>query len=754
MIINKHALQISLLASAIALTGCGSSSSGSDNKDVEGPAAGRDGTPFSGLTISAKGGSSTLGEGGAGGNIEIYKTNSATDLNVVKQGNIDTSYVVPTQTPEFGTNPVTIAATQTILLVEDSELPAAGTLYMLPSKFRLFKSTGEKLVGDDSHEVTGLTINEGSTLILPANSGSTRTYLYFNNDVQNNGVITTENDSISTRVDLNLTGAAYYGAGDIILKGDTSNYYRQSGGDLTLNAYTIINSGLMNTSGANKSSENNTGNGGGNAGSISLNGIVFIETTGELRANGGHSDTDTGTNGADINLSAAAIVNTGLINSNSGSGNSQNHDSNSSEINLFAARSILNTGSISSKGADASDSGNAGKGGDIQLYLHENEEIAYNQSIINTGDLIVDGGSITGESNGSAGNGGSISIKTALPNEKANGPMVFEISGNLSANGGSSIEDDSNAGIGGQIEIANYDNPSSSAETFILGYNEINVSGGNGVYAGKAGSIDIEFEDFRDKRGGGTYMPTVSASIYNNVDLIANGGSTNAKALEAGLDPIYGSGAKGGIVSINANNYSAYLQSGAINVTNEGLINVNGGDSYNNSSRDAEDSAHGGDVLLSAAHKVTVTQPINMNGGSDLHIATTGESDEHAGSNAGALTLFSQYEQTVVNTDISANGGQGDLIGGHAGMVMANSKLAIELSGTISLNGGNTIANDADSFETEGGNAGYVTAVAESMDSQVTSVITANAGTGDNMGEEKIIYVDADCLSNNCQLDM
>jgi hypothetical protein len=744
---NKHALQISLLASAIALTGCGSSSSGSD-KDVEGPAAGRDGTAFSGLAISAKGGSSTLGEGGEGGDIEIYKTNSTTDLNVVKQGNIDTSYVVPTQTPEFGTNPVTIAATQTILLVEDSELPAAGTLYMLPGEYRLFKSTGEKLVGDDSHEVTGLTINEGSTLILPANSGSTQTYLYFNKDIQNNGVITTENDSISTRVDLNLTAAAYYGAGDINLKGDTSNYYRQSGGDLTLNAYTIINSGLINTSGANKSSENNTGNGGGNAGSIRLNGLVFIETSGELRANGGHSDSDAGTNGADINLSAAAIVNTGLINSNSGSGNSQNYNSNGSDINLFAARSILNTGNISSKGADTGDSGNAGKGGDIQLYLYENEEIAYNQSIINTGDLIVDGGSITGESNGYAGNGGNIYIKTESPDEEANGPIVFEISGNLSANGGSSVVENSDAGNGGQIEIANYDNPSSSAETFILGYNEINVSGGNGVYAGEAGSIDIEFEDFRDQRGGGTYMPTVSASIYNNVDLIANGGNTNAKALEAGLDPIYGSGADGGYVSINANNYSAYLQPGAINVTNEGLINVNGGDSYNDSSRT---SANGGNVRLSAAHNISVTQPINMNGGSDLHLATTGESDEHAGSNAGALTLLSQYEQTVVNTDISANGGQGDLQGGHAGMVMANSKLAIELSGTISLNGGNTIANDADSFETEGGNAGYVSAVAESMNSQVTSVITANAGTGDNMGDEKIIYVDADCLSDNCQ---
>lgn len=129
MIINKHALQISLLASAIALTGCGSSSSGSSGDKVPGetPDTGREGTPLSGLTISAKGGSSILGEGGNGGDIEIYKTNSKTALNIHKVGNIDTSYTLPTQTPEFGVNPVTIEVTQTILLVEDSVLPAAGT---------------------------------------------------------------------------------------------------------------------------------------------------------------------------------------------------------------------------------------------------------------------------------------------------------------------------------------------------------------------------------------------------------------------------------------------------------------------------------------------------------------------------------------------------------------------------------------------------------------------------------------------------
>ncbi|MGR6871997.1 hypothetical protein ACU6U9_06740 [Pseudomonas sp. HK3] len=750
MLFNKHSLQISLLASAIALTGCGSSSSDSD--DDKGPGEGRAGTAFSELTMSAKGGASVLGDGGNGGDIDIYKTNSATKLNIVKQGNIDTSYIVPAQTPEFGVNPVVIAATQTITLVEDGVLPEAGTLYILPGTSRLFKSSGEKLVGDETHEVTGLTVNAGATLFLPVNSSSTASRLYFNNDIQNNGVITTVNDSIESRIDLRLTAAAYYGAGAINLKGDTSNYYRQSGGDLSLSAYTIINSGLINTSGANKSSDNTTGNGGGNAGTIQLNASIFIETTGELRANGGHSDSDSGTNGADISLNAAAIVNTGMINSNSGSGNNQSYNSNGSEIQLNAAKSIVNTGIISSKGADAGDSGNAGKGGSIEIYLSENDEVAFNQSIINTGSLTVDGGSITGESDGNAGNAGNISIYTESPDERSNAPVVFEISGNLSANGGSTIEEDSNAGLGGQISIANYDNPSSSAETFIIGYNEINVSGGNGVDAGDAGSIRVDFDDFRKKlRSDARYVPTVSGSIYNNVDLIANGGNTTAVAQAAGLDPIYGSGADGGNVVLNVANYSAYLQPGAINIINEGSITVNGGNSYKSSSRS---NANGGEIRISAAHKVQVSQPLALNGGSDLHTATTGESDDHAGSNAGSLSVFSQYENVSIDTTVTANGGTGELVGGNGGFLNMTSKSAVTLNGSVSLNGGNTVANDADGFETEGGDAGYVYAVAESMDSQVNATITANSGSGDKAGEEKVIYVDADCLSNNCQLDM
>lgn len=741
----KLGFQASLLASAIALTGCGSDSDSSSNDN--GPGAGREGTAVSGLSISAKGGSSTLGRGGSGGNIDIYKTNSPANLNIVKQGNIDASYTLPAQTPEFGTNPVTITETQTIELVTDSILPGAGTLYMVPNHYRLYRSTGEGTLTSEANEVTGLTVNAGVNLFLPANNGSSSARLYFDKDIQNNGTITTVNGSIASRVDLYLYPAAYYGSGDINLKGETANQYRQSGGDIYITAYTIQNSGLFNTSGANKSSENTTGNGGGNAGVISLSAEVFIENTGELRANGGHSDSDSGTNGADITLNAMAVINTGSINSNSGTGTTSNYSSNSSDIALNAARDIINTGTISSLGANAIDSGNAGRGGDIRFYLSDNEFLALDQRIINTGDLLVTGGSITGDSSGRAGYGGYIGISKEEPDEERNAPLVFEISGNLNADGGSSIHASSYAGNGGSIDIENWDYPTSSAETFLIGYDSINTSGGNGIYAGSAGDIEILFEDYREERSG-YYMPTVSGAIYNDVDLISQGGSTIATEQPEGEPQQTGSGNDGGYVQILADNYSAYLTPGKVNVTNSGVISVNGGNSFDNSSRS---TAEGGEVYIGASHNVVIDNTINMFGGNDDHVAAAGEGSNHSGSNAGSLNVYSIYGKTNIDSAINGQGGKGDRIGGHGGFVSVNSKQTATINGSINLSGANTVESEVDGIETDGGDAGQLMVVSKSMDSKLNATLVATAGTGDATSEERIVYVDADCLSNNCQ---
>lgn len=136
MYFSNAPFKVSLLAAAIALTGCGGDSSSSSDGTDEPKDGGEVGTPVSGFTISAKGGSSELGDGGEGGFVSITKYNSASALVVQKDGEITTAYSLPAQEVDLGSNPVTLTESETVHLVhnedEDSRtLPAAGTLYML-----------------------------------------------------------------------------------------------------------------------------------------------------------------------------------------------------------------------------------------------------------------------------------------------------------------------------------------------------------------------------------------------------------------------------------------------------------------------------------------------------------------------------------------------------------------------------------------------------------------------------------------------
>ncbi|WP_396588237.1 hypothetical protein [Bermanella sp. R86510] len=740
MAFHKHCVTAGILAGALTLTGCGSSS------DSNSGSTGRSGPEFNQLSISAIGGSSVEGSGATGGNVEIFKTNSATDLKVLKQSQVDASYELAEQTAEFGINPVTIETTTTVELILASDaLPNAGELYMVENQYRLFKSDGTGTPGHESHEVTGLSINQDTTLFLPANAnGTSVTRLMFNNDIDNSGVIATVNEVEASRADLELTAAAYYGTGDITTNGEIANYYRQSGGDIEIYAHTIVNSGLINTSGANKSNENTTGNGNGNPGTIRLYGNVFVENTGELRANGGSSDTDNSTDGGDITVRALSVYNTGAINANSGSGSNDIHSLNSADVSISATHKLINTGNISVKGADSSVSDDAGRGGNIELYLGEAEEIAFSQTLINTGNLNVDGGSVSGDATGRAGYGGNILIGAYQPDEELNAARVLEVTGNLSANGGTSV--DTTAGNGGNIEFYFYDVPMSTADSLLVGYDEINVSGGNGLYAGSAGDIDITFEDYRDSFRGADFMPTLSGSIYFDTDLVANGGNTIAGSED--FETEVGSGSDGGDVLITATNYSAHLQENEIKVTAKGSINANGGQSFNDSSTT---NATGGEVVYVASHKVKVSEAISVNGGTDTHAAGNGVTSDHAGSHAGTVAFISQFGDVTVDTTITGEGGSADLTGGNGAGIFAMAKGNINLKGSYSISGGNATTNDADAFETEGGDAGKLTALSEQLNSDVSATINAEAGSGDRMGDTKIIYVDADCESENCE---
>jgi hypothetical protein len=761
--------KLSLLASAIALTGCGSSS---DDSPVD--SQGRAGAEVSSFTISAKGGASINGQGGQGGYVEILKYNSASELNIEKEGVISSSYTLPEQEPQFGTNAAILSESETVQLVyvsndvtdTSTHLPDAGKLYLIDSTmiaedvnisnenlYRLYKSDGISELGADNTEVTGLTIEEGANLILKANNGGTIN-LYFKNDIQNNGSIFTENED-DTRLNLDLMSAAYYGNGAINLSGSKVG---QSGGNLTIFAHTIKNAGEINTSGA----TDNEGGTAGSGGQIQLYANVFIENKGLLNTSGGVSAQSTGGEAGDIYIEALEVFNTASITANKGAGRSAIYNSNSADVYITAAKSLINTGDIDVLGGKAHGNGNysAGRGGDIYFNLTNSPGyISLDKALVNTGNLNVSGGSVSGDADGRGGYGGSIEILAGdeyledgdTPDENFASALStsVNISGNLSANGGSteSAEDYAYAGPGGSIEIAIYDQATSNIDSNLLGYDNINVNGGDGLDGSYGGQAYISSGDYRDERGG-SFVPALSGPIANSSDITANGGSSLATEVAANEDEESGYGRRAGYISLSIENAFAYLEPGALSLSNTGSISATGGRSFND-----DYSANGGNVSIIAPGTVTVTNSITLDGGSDEHNANTSDNSGHIGANGGNLVVISQYSNNSLDSTISANGGKGDLEGGDAGFIMLAGKTAVSADGSISLNGGNALENNADSHETDGGDAGYISLLSGAYNSAFNTTVTAEPGTGDTTGEPASIIVDADCKSDYCDIE-
>ncbi len=783
--------KVSLLAAAIALTGCGGDSSSSSSKDEvvdevvdegNGTGGGDTGTPVSGFTISANGGVSTLGNGGNGGDLYVEKYNSASALTLKKGGSVDSSYTLPAHELDLGTNPVTVTENVTVYRVHDEDeasrtLPPAGTLYMLDEDmedygpddnelevYRLYKSDGLTALGAKSTQVTGLVIETGAALILPKVHGNTVS-LYLRNDVQNNGLITTaKQPDTDSRIGLELYTAAYYGSGSIDVAGDAQTYHGQRGGQVSVYAHTIVNSGAITTSGANDGAE---GNSGGDAGDISFAANIFLENAGALTAAGGTSPSYSGGEGGDINLSALELYNSGAISANSGAGrNGYSYSSSQVDVALVALRTLINTGDISAKGAKAHGDGNynASKGGDIYLNLLPSfEDVSLDKKLVTTGNLTVDGGSTEQEATGRAGSGGNIYIQAGdeylaegdSPDEDTASALStqFVVAGNISANGGNTdqADDGSNAhaGTGGVIRIEGYDQSTSNVESGLFGYDSISLQGGVGMTGGYGGDVEILSGDMRDERGG-SYVPSLSGPLSNEIDLNVDGGSSLAQAVEVGEDEERGYGRSAGDVELLVENGFAYLQPGVLTLNNTGSVTANAGRSYTELSGN---NNHGGSLLVRAPDAVTHTANFSAVGGHDERVASGSDLNGHVGGEGGDLLVISQYAAAAVEGTVDVSGGNGQRRGGDAGIVNMFAKTALTAKGTYTLNGGNAEASAEDALSTEGGDAGFVTLMSAAYNSSLEATVTAEAGAGDLVGESKLIMVDADCESDFCNVE-
>lgn len=739
--------KVSLLATTIALTACGGSSS-SGNNSPEGLTNNNPGT----YVMSAKGGNAHYSAGN-GGDINIGKQYSSAPLNISVNGLPDTRYDVPEITINLGSNPLTITADTTI--AHYNATVESGDLYLYND--RIYRYDGavdnddDPVIGKETSIITGLSIASGAVLTLDNNGSNVDLYLY--NDLQNAGEITLTSNASSSVPSLDLYLQNYLGSGSINLAGQEIG---QNAGSLNIYATTIQNSGTFNTSGADGDNTNTTGSGS----RIELMSLVLTHNSGSIVANSGSNTESRAASANDIALySIRDVVNTGSIDASAGSGVNDTNTYIGGDVYLNAPNLVLNTGNITANGsssvmnADQSTGGEGGDGGSIEILLSgegggEGGATHASPRLINTGDLQVNGGN-SADDNQTAGDGGNIYIETYESNEgdKAyTNPVVIAISGNLLANGGNATATSgtmtNNAGNGGDINITHYAQVASDIPTQIVGYSSINASGGDALRSGRGGSIEILGSSNSDDDDATVYAPAPSIDI--TTDLVSDGGTVTTPTNDT-YTPQAG---HGGDIELWINTEHSYLQDD-LSLTFEGNASANASDVSNAN----ESSA--GSFYAYTPQQLTIRGSIALNGSNDTAIPVAGESDGHNDGGRGGFTyLFSQFGNINFDAQLTANGGNGQLDGGEGGFLILQSSKKATVNGSISLTGGNASATTVNDAETDGGEGGMISIISNSLDTELNASYTITPGTGTDVGINGGVFVDDQCISGICTTNM
>ena len=183
------------------------------------------------FTINTSGadGGPNGGSGGTGGSVDIQMPyGSMGPLQVLASGAADASFTPTASTPNLGNNPLAITMDTTIAVVGAE--PAVGTPYLVAGSPILRISDGDTVLSNEP-PVTGISVAAGATLTLDLND-LTDAYISLDNDVDNDGTITTVDFNATQRGNLILYLASYHGSGAIDTFGTQDG---QHGGSVEIN---------------------------------------------------------------------------------------------------------------------------------------------------------------------------------------------------------------------------------------------------------------------------------------------------------------------------------------------------------------------------------------------------------------------------------------------------------------------------------------------------------------------------------------
>ncbi len=769
---------LALLSLALFGAGC----------DLNGSSTNNDPTPGGG-GIYLDGGNAYSGGGAGGLNVSSYAS-----VTFKNSGSADASFAVPAYawTTNLGTNGVTVAANSTVALVYyggGGTMPAPGTLYMLvqddpivANRPNLYKANIDNVLGQAADVVTGLKVNEGVTLTLPANQANGGSalqiaQLQFESDVEINGTLKTAGLN-NTEVDsqghllhlpqiqrhgsnalaidkaclaINANRLKIGGNGSINTAGGNAAAAESRGGDsgrVNIRASTgFINRGTILASGGN-------GNGaeGGNScvrnndPTDQVEGVYLFNTgalvnAGAITANGGNGTTggQAGYIYLDANQSA---FNTATLAANGGTGLAGN-GGNASYVSMFSSRaSVMNSGNINAAGGNGTTGGGNGTtGGGTGAYLQfvsGNDD--YIGNTVNSGAITLSGGNVTGTS-GNGGNAGSSEY----------GAIYFYARGRVANSGtlvaaGGTGKGTGNGGSGGDLNLLigyaqPYKNPSKNnynAPGPIQLSGDITLAGGAAAATatasgGNGGSIDVTADD---DYSGYTYPIALPVEFLGYGDgFTANGGSGYSSGGSAGTFELY---------TYTVWAFDDNFQPPTPSIFNNVKLTLRGG----NASGAGVQAGSGGWVKMKTTDEgsgVVGTGPFEL-----TNVTNAGDIDARGGEASGANgtggdgggLYFYAYNKVTNSGFVNSSGGTASGTGGTGGGTGGTQKGpsrydGVEMYATYDVeNSGNILNNGGNATGINGNGGRYAGDVSMSAGGTVrcTGAVSANGGNGTGSG--------------------
>ncbi len=673
------------------------------------------------LNVTGGLGGAKGGSGGDGNTVSLYKTAGTGGVEVLASGTADAGFTRITPDANLGSHPLNITTSITVdVFTEDADEPDAGTPYLVEDEGRLLVSDGNAVLGDED-PVTGITVASGVTLTFGLNY-TTYAQINFDNDVSNAGVVTTMDVDDLHRGGLRIYPASYVGQVDSRI--DTAGTLdRQDGGNVRISAdYSVYNHGAVNTGGSNSADDDAA-----IGGHVELD-ADFVQNTGDIDSVGGDAPNGVAGRGGKIELAAGFgnMYNSGNLMNRGGNGQL---GGNGGLINLYATGDMLNSGDINAQGGIGS-ADDGGNGESIEMY-------AYGRRLVNSGSVLAMGGNTT-DADSDGGDGGKLYVYAEYGPIDRDAPITggLFVSANIDLSGGDAVAIGyGDGGDGGSVDVQVYgSNYPSDVRLALLGYTDIETTGGDANFGGSAGNVHIVNDSVQ--ANAGVYVP--SGNVTNEADVTARGGSVVAEA-----ETIPANGGSGGNFRLETEDKYGYINPDLEIATNKGNIDVSGGDSLELT---MEESNHSGSIWLWGYNGVSNTGNITANGGTDL--GTDGDVTGYGG-HANDVKMYAELGQVSNSGRITNNGGTGEYRGGRSdGFKLYGA--TVSNSGVISSNGGNADASLAGSV---GGSGGWVEFFSPDGIAGVThsGSVSHAAGTGETTNDGGAFIRGSMCISGDCK---